>query len=673
LKGFSLNQSLILLVLLFSAGCSTQNNTPLSRFYHELNSQYNVYFNAKESVKEGILRMDQQVVEDYTHLLPVFPETIPAAAQVAFSQMEYAVQKCNKLIASHSITKSPKRKSNTSEAYLAFAYKSEYNKWIDDAYLLMGEASYYQRDFHKAQESFNYILHNFSNQPTRNPAFLWLSRCYLETSEYEKALQIIKLLERDGNLPINIRKDLMIVKADYFVLKENWKEAIFQLNQALRLDLTRKEKGRYNFILAQLYLKLGQPEEAAAAFNRVVKSRPPTRMAFEAKISLLEFSDNNPEAVRLSLAKMIRNGSNHPFLDRIYYTKGQVALKSAQLPEAIKDFQASVAYSTDNNSQRALSSLTVARLYLEKNNYRLSSCYYDSALAVIDPNYPGYEEIITKANGLAALVKNLNLITREDSLQKVALMTEKDRLAYINKIIAKVSDQEALQQAEQQKEQGNINYFRGQQYRTTFDTQANNSMWYFYNPVTAGLGKTEFQQIWGKRKLEDNWRRKNKISINPTEIDQADVATELSKREIQKPKVSNPKTIEYYLQDLPLNDSLLRASHDRIKSALFAAGRIYIGVLKDELHAVALFEELNVKYPESIYELSTWIEFHKIKYKTDLYSRLITQKYPESNYAKFLLNPDFLRELDVRRQLREHKYEEALTHYRNGNYTAAGQ
>jgi tetratricopeptide (TPR) repeat protein len=636
-----------------------------------------VYFNAKESVKEGLLRMDHQVIEDYTHLLPVFPENNPASSQVAISQMEYAVQKCLKLIANHSITKSPKRKTNKSEAYLAFAYKAEYNKWIDDSYLLMGEASYYQRDFHKAQESFNYILHNFSNQPTRNPAFLWLSRCYIQTGEYEKALLILKLLERDGGLSDIVKKDLTIVKADYYITTGDLKEGVFQLTQALKMDLTRKEKGRYNFILAQLHIKLGQNAEAVAAFKRVVKSRPPVRMSFEAKISLLEYDAGNPQEVSKTLAKMIKNGNNRPYLDRIYYAKGEIALKSQHLLEAIKDFRSSVSYSLDNNSQRALSSLKVARLYFEESNYRLSSCYYDSALAVVDANYPGYDEIVTKTNGLSSLVKNLDLVTREDSLQKVASLPEKDRLAYINKLIAKLNEEESQKQLALQKEQNNANYFRGQQYRGNFDNQStnsnNNSSWYFYNPVTAGLGKTEFQQIWGKRKLEDNWRRKNKISLNPGEGDLAETSQDLQKKEVLKPKLSDPKNVEFYLQDLPLTDSLMRVSHDRIKSALFAAGRIYVSILNDPAHAISLFEELNVRYPQSIYELPSWIELHKLKNNEELYRGKITRNYPESNYAKFLLNPDFFREMEIRKQLRERKYGEAMAMYKSGDYNAAGR
>ena len=673
MRGFSLYRIFFLLVLFSAAGCSTQKNTALSRFYHNLAAHYNVYFNAKEGVKEGLKRMDGSVIEDYTQLLPIFHETNTMAVQAAASEMEYAVQKCLKLIANHSISKSPKRKPNKSEAYLAFASKGEYNKWIDDTYLLMGQASYYLHDFHKAQESFNYILHNFSDQPTRNPAFLWLSRCYLETGETAKTLEIFKLLERDGSLPAYIKKDLLLVKAYYFLQNGNTNEAVSLLNQSLKFKLSRREQSRYNFILAQLYQKQQQNEEAIAAFKRVVNARPPYRMKFEAKISLLELSNGNPEETDLALTKMTRTGNSVPFLDRIYYVKGMIALKSGRTTDAIKDFQTSVVNSMQNYSQRALSSLTVARLFFEKGNFRMASCYYDSALAVVDQTYPGYEEIVTKSNGLSSLVKNLDHIRREDSLQRVALMSEKDRLSYINKIIADVSEAENAKQKQQQNEQNNQNYFRNQQYRGSFDNNQGNNMWYFYNPVTAGLGKTEFQQIWGKRILEDNWRRKNKIAVLTSEMEQVEPSAEAQKKEVVKPKISDPKMVEYYLQDLPLNDSLMQVSNDRIKSAIFAAGRIYISTLKDEPHAIEQFEALNKRFPGSIYELSTWIELHKINYQPDIYRSRITQKYPESNYAKFLLNPDFFKELEIRKQLIERKHGEATALYQKGDYAAAGK
>ena len=39
---------------------------------------------------------------------------------------------------------------------------------------------------------------------------------------------------------------------------------------------------------------------------------------------------------------------------------------------------------------------------------------------------------------------------------------------------------------------------------------ASSSNWYFNNPQTISLGVSEFNVKWGKRKLEDDWRRKKK-------------------------------------------------------------------------------------------------------------------------------------------------------------------
>lgn len=676
MKGLTLYQILLITLLLLSAGCSTQKNTAVTRTYHNVTANYNVYFNARESVREGLRRMEEFGVEDYTRMLRLFPETNPQAVQAAASEMEYAVQKCLKLIAFHSITARPNRKPNDSEKYKEFASKSEYNKWVDDTYLLMGQASYYLQDFHKAEESFNYILHNFYKETTKNPAYLWLSRCYNETGEQEKAMEIFKLLERDGSLPEELKRDLLFVKADYCIKKGDTAEAVTLLNQSLKFSMSRKSRGRCNFLLAQMHLGQNRVEEANAAFARVVKAKPSYRMTFEAKISLIELSKNSPEETAVALRKLMKNVDNQPFLDRIYYAKGNVALRSNRKEEAIADFKTSVAYSQENNNQRALSSLTVARLLFEESNYRLSSCYYDSALAVIDQNYPNYEEIVTKANGFASLIKNLDTVTREDSLQRIALKPEQERLAYINGLIAKITEEENRQQRLAQEEQTSQNYYRGQQYRTSSfkNNDENNSNWYFYNPVTAGIGKNEFQQIWGKRKLEDNWRRKNKISLNPEEIDQASADPDArQKTDDSKSKELNPKTVGYYLAELPLTDSLRQVSDERIKSSLFAAGRIYLSILNDKPRATALFEELNQRFPGSMYELSTWIEFHKMNYKADVYVPQITARYPESNYAKFLLNPNFFREMENARGVREGKYEEAVSQYKKGDYSAAGK
>ena len=127
--------------------------------------------------------------------------------------MELAITKCNKLIALHSITKSPERKSNDSEKYKKFASKGEYNKWVDDSYVLMGKASYYNHDFHRAIENFNFVIRKFPEQPTRFEAYLWMARSYIETGDNEQALEIFNSLARDPAFPKKLKQELSLTQS----------------------------------------------------------------------------------------------------------------------------------------------------------------------------------------------------------------------------------------------------------------------------------------------------------------------------------------------------------------------------------------------------------------------------------------------------------------------------
>jgi len=199
------------------AGCSVKKNTPVARAYHNLSAHYNVYFNAKESLKAGLQRIEQAIPNDYTHPLPVYKGTLPEAAKIATSEMDLAIAKCNKLISIHSITKSPPRKTNNSERYKKFASKGEYNKWVDDSYVLMGIASYYNHDYHRAIENFNYVIRKFPDQVTRYDAFLWMARSYIETDNNKEALEIFNSLSRDGGFPKRLKQDLNLAQAHYYI------------------------------------------------------------------------------------------------------------------------------------------------------------------------------------------------------------------------------------------------------------------------------------------------------------------------------------------------------------------------------------------------------------------------------------------------------------------------
>ena len=460
-------RNILLLYLLIGVftGCSTKKNTGASRAYHNLSAHYNVYFNAKESMKEGLIRINQGLVDDYTHTLPISKSTMPDAGKVATSEMDLVITKCNKLIKLHSITRSPQRKPNDSEHYKKFASKGEYNKWVDDSYLLMGMASYYKHDYHRAIENFNFVIRKFSDQPTRYDAFLGMAKSYIETGDFPQAFEIFNSLTRDGGFPKRLNSELNLAQAQYYLKKNEPDLAIPFLRTALESKLLHATKLRVNYILAQLLTLANQPGEAAKQYSHLLKMRPNYQMAFNARISRMEILGGNNKEIGNQLEKMLKDQVNMEYRDRIYYAKANIALKENRKRDAVEDLKNSVHYSANNPKQRAISSLDVARILFEENAYLMAACYYDSAVAVIDVNYPGYPEIMNRATGLRRLAKELNTIQREDSLQKLALMPEKDRNSFIKKIISDLQEKEARKLAAENAEKANQNYFRSLQHQ----------------------------------------------------------------------------------------------------------------------------------------------------------------------------------------------------------------
>jgi hypothetical protein len=137
-------------------------------------------------------------------------------------------------------------------------------------------------------------------------------------------------------------------------------------------------------------------------------------------------------------------------------------------------------------------------------------------MTFIRSDYPDYTKIATKARNLTDLVTNLKEVQLQDSLQMMAKMPEKELFKFVDKIIQRVKEAEA--EAERlAKEAELLNMYdmgnRGRQYQPN---QKTGGKWYFYNPSSLSFGQTEFMRKWGRRNLEDNWRRRNKSVVEIT-------------------------------------------------------------------------------------------------------------------------------------------------------------
>jgi tetratricopeptide (TPR) repeat protein len=496
-------------------------------------------------------------------------------------------------------------------------------------------------------------------------AMYWFARTHSATGNFNEAENYLKLITDDKTHPKALNYDIDLVYADIFLKKGKINEAIEKLEFIVKLTKNKNDKARLKFILAQLYQKDNQGDKSIALFAEVIKMNPPYEMVFNAKInmakSFLTGSKGSAE-IRKILTKMLKDEKNIDFRDQIYYVLAGIEKKEGNEDKALEYYHESIKKNVSDKNQKALSYLALADIYFEKRKYLPAGEYYDSTMSVLDKKYPDYEQISNKASGLKGLTDNLKLIAREDSLQVVAKMDSSKRITYIQAIIAKlIADEKA------ELNKGNATY-SDQFNRGEYDNNNLKGKWYFYNPQALSIGKSEFQKVWGKRILEDNWRRKNKTKVMDEFSDEENTSGDSG-------RISDNKKIEYYLQDLPLTDSLVNISNQKIAKAYFDAGVIYERKLSDYSEAVKSYNTLIERFPQNDLVIESLFNMYLLHFNhtknnssAEKNRSIILQQYPFSKYAKILSDPNYLVTLKQNKEKIDKAYEEIYHLYKGKKY-----
>ena len=670
--------------LIFICGlvsCSVEKNTSLTRNYHNLTSHYNVYFNGYESYKRGIENANTTVRNDFNQILDLFLYEDENVNSAVSGDMKRAIDKATKVITFHSITAKPKvKEGNQSAKDKEFYNKNEYNKWVDDSYMLMGKAYMYQGEFFLASETFRHVLVTFPDEEIRFLAMIWLSRAYIMIGEEREAERILMALSDEDALPKEYLLEYYSTRSQFYLKGQDYFPAADQLELAMeQKGISKEDKIRFTFILAQLYEESDQNSLALEKYKRVTRYNPPYEMAFNARVSMAEVYESgeaDSDDLKKLLRKMLKDSKNTEYLDQIYFALGNIAMEEGQREEAIEYYQLSVSSSLLNQYQKGFSSLTLAEIYYETPDYILSAAYYDSAVSFLDRDYPGYVGLASLSASLGNLVNNIATYELEDSVQILAALPEEQRLAIIDGIIEQVRiEEEDARLAEQQSMQDmafNQSMLYGSNQNTGGAESQQGGQWYFYNLNAKSFGQPEFRMKWGERRLEDNWRRKNKRTLSIAPEDQESEADSLNGG--NGVSVLNNKSREFYLVDIPLSDSAMKLSDERLEDALFNMGVIYMAKLLDYDESIKTFKELISRYPESedaasvnyyLYELSNNVQKPS---EAQYYASQLTLLYPESHYAMLLNNPNYLQELQEEEMKVVRYYEELYKLYQELNY-----
>ena len=675
---------LIFIIIIFSlTACTTKKNTSVTRAYHNLTARFNVYFNGNESLKGGLRKADKSFKDDYSNILPLFKYNDLTAATMLTPEMDRTIRKSVKLIKSHSITVKPKvdKKKDLSKKDREFLNKPEYCNWIADGYLIMGQAHYYKREFITAEQTFLLIINKYKKDIVKYDAMFWLAKTKIETEDFEDALTLLKELKKTSKKPKSMSHEINLVYADMFMKQKDNKNAIKYLKKGIENEKKKKFKTRLIFIIAQLYNKEEKYKQAVVNFQKVIKRNPEYDMAFSAKIKLSEIYEktkSDAKGLKKELLKMLKDDKNIDYLDQIYYALGRIELNEKNIPEAMEYFRLSAATKSSNKNQKVKTFIVLAEYYGKTKNYQLASPYYDSTVILMDKSFPDYNELYPKMKSYANLMQQLNIISTQDSLQKVAKLPERERNKLISERIKEIVDAEKAAAEANKSTNNDYDPFMNEPTNNFNQNQIKGGGWYFYNPQAISYGQTDFKKNWGDRKLEDLWRLSNKNLIAEVNLETEETSENKDSlvNDNKVKKLSN-KTKEYYLADLPLTDEKLAESNKKIQNALLRAGLIYADELDQKKKAIELLEELLKKYPETakrldalqlLYNTSNRIADYT---RVEKYKALIIQEYPESLNAKILSNPNFLADKKRKGQEVEKLYDMCYSFFNDKKYNQA--
>jgi tetratricopeptide (TPR) repeat protein len=660
--------ALVLGCLVLIQSCSTKKNTVVSRWYHNTTSRFNGYFYADLIIDETAQRWEKENKDDYSKILPIFIYPDNKAAKTYYPDMDKSIKKSSLVIQRHTITDKKGREIPGAV------------KWIDDNYLVLGKAHFYKREFFDALESFEYVAKTYKKDENRFMAMMWMIRTYNELGTLSQSSPIIDLLNNDKQFPKKYEGEFSAISADYYAKRGDYENAITSLEKATQLTRKKQVRARYTFILAQLYEQQGNNKKASQLYGQVIKQKPPYEMVFNARMkraTLYDVNAGSAKEIKKELLRMLKDDKNNEYLDQVYYALAIIEQKENDVPQAIDYLKRSVRNSTNNTKQKGISYVTLADIYFERPDYKNAQAYYDSSVVTLPKDYPGYDQIAAKKKSLTSLVSHLNTIALEDSLQKLAKLTEAERDQVIAALILRAEEEEKKKQEEKENPLNTFNNPNNNNNTTGTGTGPGGTMWVLYNPTIISFGIQEFTKKWGDRTLEDNWRRSNKqsVSMQAMDIDE-NPAVDSTGVPIGNDKgKTNKKTKEYYLQGIPLTADAMEKSNARIIDAYYNLGSIYKEQLMNNDKSAEAFEELLRRYSENKHKLSAYYQLYRLyttmgnQSKADFYKNLLLTKHPESEYTKLLLDPDYNKKTQASKNEVEQLYTETFTAYSEGRYS----
>lgn len=666
LKRNSVIFTLTILLLFFVSACTSSKNADknfVSRSLDDLIARDNGYFNARLIMKETEQTLWNEQVENYDETLPIFKYGTQEQAAAVQPSMDEVIKKTSFVIQMH-------KKS----------------KWVDDSYFLIGKSHFYKRSYDEALISFQYIISEYSNiiekqskskrivededgeltfleklkhQPVSSEAGIWVARTLVEKGKYSDAHTVISVLKSRENFPKWLLGELYAVEADCYMKEGQSQNAIIPLELAVKNTEGKLLTSRYNFILAQLYASQKLVDKSLATYKIVIENKPTYDMDFYAKLNIAKLSLSNygisGSETKADLMALLEDEKYKDFYGLIYYTLADIALASKQKELGVDYLNMSLR-STNDGRQKGLSYLLLGDINYADLNYKNAYAYYDSTVTNLPREHERHAEVKSLRDNLKLLVDELDIIETEKKLQYWASLSEKDLAKELEKLIPEKETDDSV-----------TSDFTNGAVVNALNANPAEGDFYFYNTNLRSRGFSEFKKRWGTRKLEDNWRRSEKGSFG----EDGEVAEEI----IEEKTIDlsgKDVTTEKIIAGLPKTPEQINASNAKIAGALYRAGLVYKENFKNKVKAIEMFEENVNQYPDNANEVQALYQLYRLTNNPnqDKYKNLLLTKYPESDYAKVISDPDYFKREEERKNALEIYYAATYDMLEKKNYSA---
>ena len=686
------NNTYILLLLALASGmcsCSVKKNTWATRNFHQTTTKYNIYYNGVISFQEGEEAIRDANKDDFSTVLNLYAVSNHEAAAAAKSQMERTIEKCRKCIKLHSIKAKPSKIDNEKKrkdpAYAAWLEQEEFNNQIDNAWLLLGIAEFHKGDFIGSVSTFNYIARHYAyDLDVVAQCQLWTARAYAEMGWLYEAEDVLNKVQID-NLSRKKAPLYSAVSADLLLKTKRYREAIPFVKIALPNESKKGNKPRFQYVLAQLYQINGERENARNAYKKVLKMQPSNEMDFNARLNIAKLEKSSLDAIKL-LSKMARIDKHKDQLDQIYGIIGDVYLAQKDTTLALKYYEKGIKESTQNSNAKAYVLVTAGDIYYGQRNYIKASPCYKEAISILSAENEQYQQILQRSETLDELVVEHSMVLLQDSLQRLAKLSEAEQRIVVDSIIARLIREEEIEKerdAQAAREAANGGGPRSVNTSGMLGGSGSRD-WYFYNPQLLQSGKQTFRTQWGNRTLEDNWRRLSKATSAIMEdgyTDEEAMATDSTitdstqwvqtiqmETDIHKP--------EYYLQQIPKNPADIAQSNELIARALYNMVCLYRDRVGDQTLANDTFRDFCKRFPK--HELL--LNLYYMQYLTALknnhmdeatqYGQEIQILFPDSKEAYIVSQPDYFNQLRKMAAEQDSLYENTYNAYCNNQFGA---